>query len=437
MLMLSQRSSFPIWHLRSGSDRRFRSGHPWVYSNELRESPKGIKLGEVVELRDAGGVFLARGIGNPHSLIAFRALSRDSSVSQPLSVENVVGALVKALRLRTNLGFSSYSHRLCYGEVDGLPGLVIDRYVLCGRAGQVFVVQAHTAGMDVLMPEIEQILEQFVRSNEIHNNWDRTGIVIRNDLGVRSLEGLESQEPRILKEISGVDLRQAMIEVRPVLGAEPLKFHVDLVEGQKTGFFLDQFANIQIAALRFRDLVGAGSKKVVRILDLCCYAGQWGAQLAQVFRDQGVPIQVVLADASAKALEQAKKNIGTGATIETLKIDVLKDLTALPSQSFDIVISDPPALIKSRKDIPTGKQAYVKLTTQALRLVKPEGGVVICSCSALLDEEMFSQILCKSSSKAGVTTQWIARGVQSPDHPILQEFPEGKYLKCWVGVVRK
>ena len=421
-----------MWRIRRGMDRRFRAGHPWVYSNELLESPKGIEPGDLVELQDAGGQFLARGMGNPQSLISFRTLTRDPRISDPYGFEELLQVLKNAAELRKAMGFGPYSHRLCFGEADGLAGLVIDRYVTL--RGQVFVVQAHTGGADRILSQILGLLESLTQSAYFEFEWSKTGVVVRNDLSVRKLEGLAEEEPRVLREIAGEDLRSVQIAVRSVLDDNSLSFKVDLIHGQKTGFFLDQFANIQNAAIRFKDLPG----KKIRILDLCCYVGQWGAQLGKALLQSGKEVEVLAVDASQQSLELAQKNIqAAGVECKIWKADVIKDLGQLSDQSFDIVISDPPALIKNRKDIPAGTHAYLQLATQAMRLVRSGGGIVCCSCSALLEEESFIQTLAKAAQRNRRTVQWVGRSAQSPDHPMLLEFPEGRYLKCWVGVLGK
>lgn len=425
-------SSAAVWRLRAGADRRFRAGHPWVYSNELAESPKGLDPGAPIELQDASGKFLARGYGNPASLISFRALSRDPAEADPLSNEGILRRLASARQLREALGLGEVSYRLCFGESDGLPGLIVDRFMLGkGPEGQVLVVQAHTAGMNRLVPRLAEILQAHVAA--AGGKWDRTAVVLRNDVGVRKLEGLAEEEPRVLRDIPGVSLSDVRIQVAPATPGDPIEFCVDLIGGQKTGFFLDQVANIQLAALRLpRPVAG----RPVRILDLCCYVGQWSSQLARHFRRLGHEVEVTAVDASAKALELARRNIELqGARCETLKGDVLRDLPSLVSESFDVVISDPPALIQGRKDIPQGTHAYLQLHTQALRLVSASGSVVCCSCSALLDEEEFVRTLAKAAQRNRRNVRWVGRGAQSPDHPVLAEFPEGRYLKVWIGVV--
>jgi 23S rRNA (cytosine1962-C5)-methyltransferase len=418
-----------VWRLKKGSDRRFRTGHPWVYSNELAVSPKGLEPGAPVELQDPGGAFLARGYGNPASLIAFRVVSRDPEVVDPLAPEALGPMLETAAEFRRAQGLSAASHRLFFAEADGFPGLIIDRYRIAG-GGTVFSIQAHTAGADRILASLPPLLESLVDPVD----KGRFGLIIRNDVGIRKLEGISEEPARVVRELKGVDLSQARILAQPALGNEPIEFVTDLLEGQKTGFFLDQWANVQLAARRLSGLRPKDGKRL-RILDLCCYVGQWSAQLSAAFRAQGVAVDVLAVDASAKALELAKRNIEKqGAVCETVKADVLKDLATLPDSSFDIVIADPPALIKGRKDVASGAHAYLQLNTQVFRLVRPGGGVVCCSCSALFEEERFLETLAKAANRSRARARWIARGGQAPDHPVLAEFPEGRYLKAWIGI---
>lgn len=420
-----------VWQLRSGADRRFKAGHPWVYSNELSSSPKGIEPGEAIELRDASGAVLARGYGNPGSLIAFRALSRGAGEADPASVEGVLQRLRSAGSLRQQLGLGDVSHRLCFGEADRLPGLIVDRYLPAkpipgSKAEQVFVVQAHTAGMDRMLPMIIEALQLYAGAD-----WARSAIVLRNDAGARKLEGLAIEEARVaVGTVDAEALRDVAISVKAALGGAALAFRVDLIEGQKTGFFLDQGGNVALAARTFQPWAG---HRPLRILDLCCYVGQWGTQLAHAF-GKSSEIEVTAVDSSARALELAQANIeATGARCVPIRGDVLKDLAGLDKNSFDLVVADPPALIKGRKDIPTGTHAYLQLNTQVFRLVREGGAVVSASCSYLLEEESFASTLTKAARRGSREVRWVARGGQAPDHPILTEFPEGRYLKAWIG----
>jgi 23S rRNA (cytosine1962-C5)-methyltransferase len=173
----------------------------------------------------------------------------------------------------------------------------------------------------------------------------------------------------------------------------------------------------------------------VRILDLCCHLGQWSAQLTKLFKDHGKNVEVTLADVSEKALALAYENVSAlGAQVEAFKCDVLEDLNELKQSHYDIVIADPPAFIKAKKDIPTGKGAYLKMNTGAFKLARKGGYVVSCSCSGLLTEEEFAGVLRKAASRSGRFYRGILHGGHSPDHPVLLNFPEGFYLKMWTHV---
>jgi 23S rRNA (cytosine1962-C5)-methyltransferase len=164
--------------------------------------------------------------------------------------------------------------------------------------------------------------------------------------------------------------------------------------------------------------------------------GQWGAQLARVVRHAGATAHVTALDTSAPALELAALNVAAaGAACEAVRADVLEALEDLPPRAWDVVVADPPAFIKGRKAYPTGRAAYVKLHSAALRRVRPGGLLVACSCSQLLDEADFAAVLHKAAGRAEVAVRWVARGGQGPDHPVLAGFPEGHYLKCWIGLV--
>ena len=422
--------------LKAKHDRRFRTGHPWAYSNELQDSPKGIEPGEPLEMLDPSGAFLARGYGNPASLITFRAVSREESEQDAMAPAGVARRLEAAWKLRQALGFEKASHRLCFGEADRLPGLIVDRYVLADHA-TALVVQAQTAGADRWTRDLAQVLAEWKKLH--HDGWlERAVVILKNDSSSRKIEGLPQEPARILGDATGRDLHHARILVRSADPAnpEPLEFTADLMGGQKTGFFLDQWANIQLALQRLERWPAVTGRKKVRILDLCCYVGQWSAQLARYFSKRGIAVEVTLVDASKAALQQAEKNArAAGAsTVSLVEGDVLHDLGPLEDRAFDLVISDPPALIKGRKDIPVGTHAYLQLHTQAARLVARGGAWVACSCSGLLVEDSFSETLAKAARRQHRQIAWVARGGQAPDHPVLAEFPEGRYLKCWIGI---
>lgn len=430
------------WLLKKGSEKKFRNGHPWVFSSELAQSPKGVVPGELVELRDFQGNFLARGYGHPNSMISFRALARSGNAK--IDAEFFHQRFLQASQFRRIAGVFDYSHRLIFAEGDSIPGLVIDRFRL-EPSGQVFVLQSSTAGIDRLLPQIFEAIEMLVAS-ETHRDshresqhlatWATTSIVVANDSKSREKEGIEVQTKRVHKAASGFEPIGAKLRAEPSLpGLAPVIFETDFVGGQKTGFFLDQRSNIQLTSRYLFQLLNERLKerKDIKILDLCCYVGQWGAHLSNVVTSAGGQAHVTLVDASAKALELAAKNVErAGGQARVEKADVLDVMDRFEKGSYDVVICDPPAFIKKKQDIAAGTQAYYKLNREAIRKTAAGGLYITCSCSGLLTEEDFREMLARVTSTSS-ETRWLARGGHGPDHPQRPEFPQGSYLKAWIG----
>ncbi|PWU16309.1 MAG: class I SAM-dependent rRNA methyltransferase [Bdellovibrio sp.] len=425
------------WQLKKGADRRVRGGHPWIFSNELAHSPRQIEPGTLIDLYSDRGEFLASGYGNPQSLIAFRVLSRkkDDDLSSP---DFLLGRLRRAWRRRQDWGFAG-SFRLVFSEADELPGLILDRYLLATEGSQVWALQILTAGMERLLADPLPVLQVF--ADEGLPGWDGTSVVLRKDAAIRKLEGLPVAEPQVLRargqgQEKEQGLARAQVEVR-LFDAPAATLTVDLVNGQKTGFFLDQSWNMKLVneLLRMRSWRKSQLKQgeEFHVLDLCCYVGHWSLQMARTIRELGAEPVVHLVDVSASALALAAENLRrAGLRFFTYPLDVLKDIAQWPAGPFDLLIVDPPALVKSRKDLAVAEAAYVKLNTEALRRARPGSLVVSCSCSGLVTEEIFSAILARAERKSGVRTHWLTHGGQSFDHPILGAFPEGKYLKMRV-----
>jgi 23S rRNA (cytosine1962-C5)-methyltransferase len=426
-----------IWKLRTGADRRIRAQHPWVFSNELAQSPKGHPPGAPVRLLDGKGQFVASGYGNPHSLIAFRALSFDPRVENPCELEELLNETLSAWGHRSVLGFNQ-SFRLVYGEGDYIPGLVIDRYLVeqSGKRAQVFACQILTAGIQAALGSqlenfFSRLVEESVEANLSEMNWDSTAIVLRNDVNIRKLEGLEYENSKVVKEVAGLDLNAIDILLSPCMGEEPVRMNCDLIEGQKTGFFLDQAHNIALICQQLKKT--KFTEEPVRILDLCCYVGQWSTQMSRTLVKMGHKVEVTAVDASEAALKFAGKNIAReGAQPILQKLDVLEQLSTLPDRHYDIVIADPPAFIKAKKDVPTGRHAYLKMNSSAFRLAKRGGWVVSCSCSGLFNEEEMMEVVGKSIRRQELQARCLVRGGHSADHPNLMSFPEGFYLKMFL-----
>ena len=352
------------WQLKKEAERKFRSGHPWVFSNELSQSPKALPSGDLVVLSDWQGRFLGQGYGHPNSLISFRLLTRRAD--EVVDAVFLTHRFRRAARLRRMAGLSRFSHRLCFAEGDSLPGLIIDRYrtqsseASNNQEGQVFVVQSSTSGMDRLLPFVYAALETLANEEGAEPGgvtFENTSIVLANDSKSRVMEGIAIEAKRLIRAGLGVtaeNLAMSKVIVQPGMPSlAPLIFTADLITGQKTGFFLDQRFNIHIASQFVYDIVleKRAKNQPLRVLDLCCYIGQWGAQLAHLASSLGVQAQVVSVDASQKALDLAKINVEAhGGTCDTRKMDVLDALPSLDERAFDVVICDPPAFIK-RKEI--------------------------------------------------------------------------------------
>lgn len=430
-----------IWKLKEGDDRRLRSQHPWVFSNELQKSPKGHFPGSPVEIQDHKGQFIARGYGNPQSLISFRALSFDPTDREPWSENALIHKLLRSWKMRKQLGYKG-SFRLCFGEADFLPGLVVD-YYLCdtpmGQA-QVFAAQILTSGLEFAIRDLQSFFHNLVKQAQSENltelNWEQTAVVQRNDVNIRKLEGMQVVEPLVVKDILGIELDHIDIILNSASDQKTLLMKCDLFHGQKTGFFLDQTENIYLVIQQLHSYVRSKQMTKLRVLDLCCYVGHWSTQIARAMNNMGVEVEISQVDVSKNALEFAKLNAEReGATVTTHQLDVLEGLGVFKDNSFDIVIADPPAFIKAKKDIPTGKHAYLKMNSQAFRICCRDGILVSCSCSGLLTEDDFREAIRKASVRNQKHAQCIGRGGHAADHPLLMSFEEGFYLKMYVNWV--
>jgi 23S rRNA (cytosine1962-C5)-methyltransferase len=402
-----------------------------------------------VRIDDASGKFLAYATVNPHSLIFARATSRSEKEVDALEEQGIHRRLNRSWKFRESLGRTKSSFRLCFGEADQLPGLIIDAFRIGPTLEQselLFVIQPQTAGAEALLPHVHSWIQQ---------NHSAAGTVIRREAQFRKQEGLEILEPEWVKKIqqppsapiwvpgSHVDIHadrtvhsrsQGAPAVSPGVAAIPL--HCDWREGQKTGFFLDQIDNVILLNQALLKNPPPSGKKI-KVLDLCCYVGQWSAQLAKTLKSTGHTAEFTLVDISAHALEYAEQNVKLQmpeAEVRREKRDLFEpqDREALTGE-YDIVICDPPALIKSRKHEGPGQHAYTQLHTFALQKLKKEGWLVSCSCSGLLTEEDFSATWAKAEKREHAWVYWWARGGQALDHPWNAAFPEGRYLKAWFG----
>lgn len=442
-----------IWRLRAGLEKKFSKGHPWVFSNDLDQSPKGLPPGSLVELRDSRDGFLAVGYGNPSTLIAFRVLSRDPLSTLPILLQQKLEAAAAARNLA---GVDRFSHRLLFGEADGVPGVIVDRYLTVTATtepasvanpkpvAQVFVVQSSTAGADQLIPALREAIAKFENRGLAFGGEAatiRSLIVLAQDSSSRAVEGLDKKPREAIGEWGDLDPRSMAIAVQggqSAIEGAPALYDVNFIDGQKTGFFLDQRMNVRLAWPLVKRAAERSKKagRELKVLDLFSYVGQWSVQIARAAQEFA-PAKITMADASALALELAARNTRrAGGTADPRKMDILNDLQKLEVGGYDVVICDPPAFIKKKKDHPTGRAAYVKLNREAMKRVAPGGVFVSCSCSGLLTDEEFVEVLADARRASGREITWVSHGGHGEDHPYRSEFPQGRYLKGWVGVVK-
>ncbi|NNF60737.1 MAG: class I SAM-dependent rRNA methyltransferase [Gammaproteobacteria bacterium] len=380
--------------LKRREGRRLRAGHLWVFSNEIDTDSTPLRLfepGDAVAIRAADGRFIASGYVNPHSLIAARILSRDQKIVPGKSL--LIHRLKIALSLRERI-FDHPCYRLAFGEGDLLPGLVVDRH------GDVLVAQLTTAGMERMKDDVLEALRKVLRP---------AGVLWKNDSPVRELEGLERYvEPAWGEVPETVEIREGRA-----------RFEVPLAGGQKTGFYYDQRLNRERLRPYVRD---------ADVLDVFSYVGAFGVHCMK----HGAA-SVTCVDSSATALEYAKKNARTNRVrIDTLKGDAVDVLAGLRRErcKFDVVILDPPAYIKRKKDIDAGREAYRRIIQAGMQLIGREGYVLVCSCSAHMAEDELLRLVQHSARHLDRHAQLIEAGGQGPDHPVHPAIPETRYLKA-------
>jgi len=382
--------------LRAGEDRRVRSGHPWAFSNEILmdAETKALPVGSLAVLRSPGGEPLGLVTFNPHSLIAARLLTTNPEAT--VDALFLGRKLAQATALRDRLIGVPY-YRLIHAEADGLPGVIVDRF------GDALVVQVNSAGMDALTPVLLEALEAELLPKTI---------VLKNDSPVRELEGLAREVVVVKGEASGV------IE----LIENGSKFVADLSGGQKTGWFYDQRDNRRFMA---------GLSKDANVLDVYSYSGGFGV-LAAV---QGAK-QVTCIDRSAAALEaarQAAKLNGVDKVVSFQKgeaFEALEKLGGTMARKYDVVICDPPAFVKSRKDLKIGAQGYRKLVRLAAPLVARGGFFFVASCSHLVDLTVFADQVRRGLRDAGRNGRILLTSGAALDHPVHPSLPETAYLKA-------
>jgi 23S rRNA (cytosine1962-C5)-methyltransferase len=386
-------AQLPTLRLKRNEDRRLNAGHLWVFSNEVDTQQTALnkfKPGDLARVLAHNDKALGLAYVNPQSLICARLLSTWSIPN----TKWLAARIRLALSLRERLYTKPY-YRLVYGESDGLPGLIVDRY------GATLVVQIGTAGMERLKQQIQEALVEVVGCE---------ALLFKNDSGARELEGLPSYVE------TGYGKVGDLVRVEE----NGIEYTVPLAAGQKTGWFFDQATNRR----ELTQFMASGA----RVLDVFSYVGAWGVRAL----DAGAR-EVLCVDSSAAALELATRNAGSKQNkLKTSKgdaFDVLEEL-AEKGERFDVVVIDPPAFAKRKKDLPKALAAYKRLNQLAMQLIK-DGILVSCSCSFHVSAEDLQDAIAKAARSAQKHLQILQLGGQAADHPVHPAIPETRYLKAY------
>ena len=379
--------------LRKTRETRVRGGHPWIYASEIEKVEGDFENGDIVEIADFRGKFIGRGFYNPQSQISLRVLTRND---EPCDRDFFARRIQDAWEYRKLL-CDPMSCRLIYSESDFLPGLVVDKY------DNILVLQSLSLGIERIKDMLCDLLMQIV---------EPAGIWERSDVPVRRLEGLEQTTGLLRGEVPD---RVEMVE-------NGVRFLVDVKHGQKTGFFLDQKQNR--AAIE-------PLCKGARVLDCFCHNGTFALHAAKYGASE-----VLGVDISEEALEVARENARIN-DFDNVRFeahncfDLLRELTDSGAR-YDLVILDPPAFTKNKAAVPSAIRGYKEINLRGLKLVRPGGFLVTCSCSQHVLPEMFQDIVCQAARDAKKRIRLVEFRTQGYDHPILPQSVETKYLKTMI-----
>ena len=389
--------TFPILKLKKNECRRLRAGHLWVFSNEVDTTSTPLSsfiAGDTVSVISHNGDKIGSAYINPHALICARIFSHKNQ--QQLDKEFLQKQILSALQIRQDY-FSLPYYRLIYGESDFLPGLIVDRF------DNTLVVQTSTLGMDGLQPVIIEALDAAINPETI---------IIKNDLGARKLESLESR----------VEVIKGNPENNLKVQENNTQFEFSALEGQKTGWFYDHRVNRKAMQQWVKNK---------NVLDVFSYVGGWGIQAAVAGARQ-----VTCVESSSSACEFLQSNAqlnNMANVVNIMQQDAFEALTALKNagQSFDVIILDPPAFIKRKKDIKQGTTAYQRLNKLAMQLLARNGILVSASCSFHFPRGEHLRVLRNTANKLGYRLQILEENKYAPDHPIHPAIPETDYLTCF------
>ena len=380
------------FYLRKKIGDRVVNGHPWVFANELGDSEGEYKAGDIVDVHSSNGTYIGSGYINPSSLIRIRILTRNKQ--EPINEEFFYNKLLAAWEYRKQLGYVE-NCRLIFGEADGMPALIIDKF------NDYFVIQSMALGIDLWKQAIVDALKKI---------FNPKGIYERNDVPVRELEGLQ--------QIKG--FLSEPFDTNIIINENGLQFHVDIANGQKTGYFLDQQDNRKAIA----NIV-----KGANVLEAFCYTGTFSVHAAHYGAKK-----VLGLDISEQAVEKAKANARLNGYQHICDFkavnafDYLKQISK-EQQQFDVVILDPPAFTKSREHIQKAVTGYKEINLRGMKLVKPGGFLVSASCTNLVPPDLFLKTIEMAAKDAKRKLRQVTWQTQAADHPIVWHIPNTQYLK--------
>jgi 23S rRNA (cytosine1962-C5)-methyltransferase len=375
--------------------QRLKDGHVWVYRSDIAAA-NGVTQGSIVSVTDLRGQFLGSALYSSASQIAIRLISRELVGDFAALLRR---RIAEAVAYRKSIVHDTNAYRVIFSEADFLPGLIVDRY------NDLLSIQILTQAMDA-----ESVRQTLL--SELSERLQPAAIVERVDARVRQLEELPARSSGLLQGENAATL----------FAMNGVRFHFDALEGQKTGAFLDQRENYAAAAQYAR---GEG-------LDVCCYQGGFALHLAAKCS------HVTGVDSSRPALEIADQNATLNHRdiewIEANAFDLLKDYAAA-GKRYDIIVLDPPAFAKSKRDLAAALRGYKELNLRALKMLRPGGVLISCSCSFHVGQADFLQMLAGASLDAHRSVRIAEVRGQAKDHPVLLTVPETAYLKCVIGIV--
>jgi len=374
-------------------------GFPWIYDNEIARVEGDFSPGDIVDIYDVTNTFLGRGYINPKSKITVRILTRkEEEIDKSFFFKRILQAWEYRKRL-----VDTRSCRVVFGEADMIPGLIVDKFE------DILVIQTLALGIDRFKDTIVEVLDEILQPR---------GIYERNDVPVREVEGLP-QKKGFLKGV---------FDTKIEIEENGLRIIVDVENGQKTGYFLDQRENRN--ALK-------GIVEGAEVLDTFCYTGSFALHAVKFGARR-----VIAIDSSVQALELARENAklnGFDERIEFIEgnaFDILREFYK-NGRTFDVIILDPPAFAKSQRHIEGAIRGYKEINLRAIKMIREGGFLVTCSCSQHITPEIFQQIIDSARIDANKMLRLVEFRTQAKDHPILLSYPESLYLKCGIYQVLK